>query len=133
MLKPRSRIRFFIYLEIFLYVGEGFEEIDFSGEGAGVAVAAVEVEDDGVARLEVAWVADAVPEEIDFAEGFAAAVKPGVYAPVVGAVGCVRGWDYEAVGLDTAVDFRNVASDDEAGGFGPRGVAVGELVGAFVG
>ena len=70
-----------IHVEVLLDIGEGFEEVDFAGEGAGVAIAAVEMDDDGVARGELAGVVETVPEEVHFAEGLAAAVKPGVGAP----------------------------------------------------
>lgn len=107
--------------------GEGFVEVGFAGEAAGIAEAAVEVEDDGVGRREFAGAGFAFGEEVDFAEGFIAAVEPGIEAPAVGGVGAVAGGDDEAVGLDAVVDAGAVAANDEAGGVGPGGFAFGEL------
>ncbi len=109
---------------------EGFEEIDFAGEAVGVAEAAVEVQHDGVARREFAGGALAAGKEVDFAEGFVAAVKPGIHAPAMGRRRRVRGRDDEAVRLNALIDFRNVAAHYESGGGGPRRLAFGQLGGA---
>ena len=110
---------------------ERFEEIDFAGELVGVAVAAVEVEHDGVARREFAGGLLAGGEKIDFAEGFVAAVEPRVDAPAMRRGGRIGRRHDQAVGLHALVDLRNVAADYQAGGRRPRRLAGGQLGGAF--
>ena len=62
---------------VLLHVVESFEEVDFAGEFAGIAVAAVEVEGYGVAGLELAEVFLAIGDEIELGEILAAAMEPG--------------------------------------------------------
>ena len=131
MLKPRTEDAVLVDGVVALDGVERFEEIHFAGEFAGVAVAAVEVQHDGVARRELAGGFLARGEEVDLGEGFVAAVEPGVEAPAVGRGGRVGGRHDEAVGLDALIDFGDVAADDEAGGGGPGRLSGGELGGAL--
>jgi hypothetical protein len=114
-------------------VVEGFEEIDLAGEFVGVAVAAVEVENEGVGGGEFAGAAFALGEEVEFGKLFVAAVEPGVEAMRSRGGVCEGGGNDQAVGLDGAVDFGDVAADDEAGLFGPGSFAGFEGSGAVAG
>ena len=64
-------------------------------------------------------VAQPVPEEIHLAQGFAAAVKPGVQAPAVRRVGRVSRRHDQPVGLHAAIDLRDVAAHHQSGSGGP--------------
>ena len=110
---------------------ERFEEVHFAGEFAGVAVAPVEVQHDGVARRELAGGFLARGDEVDLREGLIAAVEPGVEAPAVGRVGRIGRRHDEPVRLDALVDFGDVAAHHESGGGGPGSLSGGELGGAL--
>ena len=102
---------------------EGFEKIHFAGELAGIA--------DSGRRDAARWCRGArhsptlrcaVGQKIDFAEGFIAAVEPGVQAPAVRRGGRIRRRHDQAVRLHAAVDFGDVAAHHQAGGSGPGGL-----------
>ncbi len=84
---------------------ERFEKVHLACELAGIAVPAVEVQHDGIARREFAGRFLPRGEKVDLREGFVAAVEPGVEAPAVRRRGRVGGRDDEAVGLDAFIDL----------------------------
>ena len=131
MLKPRTSEAVLVDGVVAPDGVERFEEVDFAGEFAGVAVAAVEVQDDGVARRELAGGLLARGDEVELGERFIAAVEPGVEAPAMGRVGRIRGRHDEPVRLDALVDFGDVAAHHESGGGGPGCLSGGELGGAL--
>src|SRR6185312_7748663 len=103
-------------------------QIHLAGEDAAIAVASVEMEHDGVVRVELTDVEDAVPEKIDLAQVFRTAVEPGIDAPGVGLISGVRGRHHQTIGLHAAIDLRNVTAHHGAGGAGPGSVAMRKLV-----
>ena len=111
---------------------ERFEKIDFAGQLAGVAVAAVEVQHDRVRRREFARIPLAVVQEIDFAQRFSAAVEPCVEAPAMRRVRRIGSGDYQPVGLHGAVDLRHIAAHDQARRARPGRRAVKQRVGALL-
>jgi len=58
-----------------------FEKVHLAGQLAPIAESAVEVQNDGVFRSELARTPLAVGEEVDLAQGLAAAVEPRVEPP----------------------------------------------------
>ena len=114
-----------------LHVFQCFKEIRFARELAGVAVASVEMQNDGVLGLKLAGILHAVIEEVDLVERLAAAVEPRVHAPAVRFFGAISGRNHQTVRLHAAINFRGVGANDQSGGPGPRRIAAGQSVGSF--
>src|SRR5581483_3879947 len=76
-------------------------------------------------------IVEASPQEIDFIERVAAAVKPCVDAPSVRPVRREGRWNDQTVRLHATIDFRNVRAHDEASLARPRRIAVRKLIGPF--
>ena len=113
-----------------LHVGECLEKVNLTGEFVRVAVAPVEVADDGSGRGELAFVALRSVNERQFAQLLPAPVAPEIEAARLGFAGLEVVWDEDAVGLHRAVYFRAVAACDEAGLRVPRHLALCQRGGA---
>ena len=86
------------------------ERIDFAGEFVGAAVAAVEAQDEGAGRRELGVRFLAAVDEIQFGQVLAAAVAPEIETVLFGRARLERRRDDQPVGLDGAVDARDVAA-----------------------
>ena len=84
---------------------ESLEEIHFSSEFGGVAIATVEMEHDGIGRCEFAGTAHAFTQEVHFVARVASPGKPGIEPPGSGVGGSPAGRDYKAVRLNAAIDL----------------------------
>ena len=104
-------------------MGVRLPEVDLTGHLVGAAVTAVEMEHQAVVRRELTDILAAVAEEGEFGQSLAATVAPEVEAHQRTRI-VVR--DDHAVRLDRAVDLRLVATDDQAGLAGPRGLTFEE-------
>src|SRR2546427_5491726 len=58
-----------------------FEQVDLASELVRVAVASIQVQDDGVGRREFARIPLAIPEEVDLVQRLVASVEPRIEAP----------------------------------------------------
>ena len=70
---------------------------------------------DGIVGVDRTDVIHPVPSTIQLAEDFATAVEPQVRAVSLRPFGVVAFRNHQAIGLDRAVDFGDVAADVEAG------------------
>jgi len=120
MLNPRTRMRFSSIGYARRTASSASKVSTSPAKFAGVAVAPVEVQHDGVARREFAGGLLAVGQKIGLGESLAAAVIPEVEPPAMRSRRRVGRRHDESVGLHAGIDLRHVPADYEAGRGGPR-------------
>ena len=119
-----------IDLVLALHRVQRFEQVHFAGQLVGVAVATVQVQHDGVGRRKLTRIMLALPEEVDFVQGLAAPMKPGVETPAMGPRGREGRRHNQPIRLHAAIDFRHVAARYQAGRGSPGSGAGCEGIGA---
>ena len=124
MLKPRISMRFSSTLKFFLTSSRASKKSYLAGELARVAVAAIEVQHDGVLGLKFAGILQAIVKKIDFVARFAPARKRGIHAPMVRPIGCVGCRHNQPIGLHAAIDLRDVTPDHKARWRASQGVSL---------
>src|SRR6186997_2537653 len=87
---------------------ERFKQIYFTRQLIGIAVAAIEMQNDRILRCKLARIALSLAEEIHFAQSFVTPMEPGFKSPRLGRDSRIGWRNNEAIRLYTAVDFRDI-------------------------
>ncbi len=117
---------------VLLDVVHSFKCVHLAGKVVRVGIAAIGVQHESVRRCEVAKRLLPAVDEGQLAQRLAAAVKPDVEPMLKGGAWPIRRGDDQAIGLDRAVDLRDIAADDKACCRGPGGDTLTKLLDAVL-
>ena len=109
----------------FLRVRQSLDQVDLTGEFVCAAVAAIRMQHERIGRGHIAHLLAPLVDEAQLAQGFAAAMTPGIQSGWRTAV-ILR--NHHAVRLHGAVDFGSITAHDQTFLGGPRYLPVFELL-----
>ncbi len=109
--------------------GQRLQAVDLAGELVGAAVAAIQVQNDGVGGDELAGRFFPAIHKGQFRQLFASAMAPDVEPMLAGQAGLERRRHHQAVRLHRAIDLRDVAAHDQPGLRRPGRLALAQRAG----